>query len=233
MCDFKFSLHTIDEHHPDPRVVLAYKQAASPILPSDDPFTVLMIACDNDMAKVAAELARTGNTLQWVSDARDILQTYHRQSHTLGFGGYVPSLTDGRVFQVLETPNTSGLSELDYLQQFLADLSDKETPYRLDDGGFDEDSILRRMRMYQGKMRGTAGWGFVDKQSPVAEIEWILGAVEEHCPECPMMADLSPWDKGSLWTTPGSGETTCIFNCKCWLKSEDETSAKPVERAPI
>jgi hypothetical protein len=214
---------------------LAYKQAASPIIPKADAFVKLMLDCDGDMAKVAKALGANSNVLLWSADFRDILEMFHRDAHYLGFGTrQVPTLTEGRVWEVLHQPGSNGFSELDYMEQFLGDLLNRDSRYFDPETGWDDNEILRRMRMYQGKMRGTAGWGFVDRQPPGGEINWVLGGVEEHCEDCPAFANLSPWYRDTLIATPGSGETPCLFNCKCHLEGDSgEESPYPVEREPV
>lgn len=213
----------------NPNVEYAYKQAASPIIPKADPFTQLMIDCDGDMAKIAKELARTGRTFGWMTEFSELLEQYHIEAHLVGAGMNVPTIARGRAYQVLHLPGASGLTESDYVAQFLSDLMAKDPRY-FKGGEWDADEVLRRMRFYQGKMRGTAGWGFVDVQSPIADIFWEDTGSEDSCEECPMFADLSPWSKETLYTTPGGCETPCLFECECYLRTEYGLSPKKVER---
>lgn len=213
----------------NPNIELAYKQAASPIIPTSDPFTRLMIECDGDMAKLAAELARSGNGIAWFNSFQELVEKYHIESHVIGAGVNLQSIARGRAYQVLHLPGASGLTEFDFMSQYLSDILDKDPRY-FKEGEWDADEILRRMRFYQGKMRGTAGWGFVDVQSPVADIFWEDTGSENSCEECPMFASLSPWSKETLYTTPGGCETPCLFECECYLRTEYGDSPKPVAR---
>lgn len=212
----------------------AWKQAAQPIIAEDEPFNRLMRMADADMEEIAAIMGRNFNPLLWADRFTALLTDYHARAHQLGQGvNPVPSLAREHAYQVMNIGKGGrSIPEADFVLGFLNDLIARDERYFLEGGGVDEDELLRRMRMYQGKMRGSAGWGFVDIETPVAEFDWVLGGVEDHCADCPELANLSPWYKVTLYTTPGAGDTPCLFNCKCWLVNTGtgETSVKPVLR---
>jgi hypothetical protein len=110
-----------------------------------------------------------------------------------------------------------------FLRRFLADMIAGR--YTDDEGEFDQDKALVRARLYQGKMRGTASQGFVDASPSDALFEWRLGAVEDHCPDCPELASISqshPFRKDTMFQHPGDGSTPCLGNCKChWVRISD------------
>lgn len=88
------------------------------------------------------------------------------------------------------------------------------------DGEFQDKRAMARARLYQGKMRGTVGKGFTDGSSDSDQFLWVLGAVEEHCDDCPQLAAIStnnPFTKSTMFQHPGDGETPCLGNCKCHL----------------
>jgi len=86
-----------------------------------------------------------------------------------------------------------------------------------EDGSVDAEKIARRMRLYVGKLRATGAEAFVETSADAEEFDWVLGAVEEHCNDCPRIARLSPFLKDELFQYPGDGETPCLSNCKCHL----------------
>ena len=47
---------------------------------------------------------------------------------------------------------------------------------------------------------------------------WVLGATENHCPDCPVLADMGWVPVGEHGTYPGAGETQCVTNCLCHLE---------------
>jgi len=49
-------------------------------------------------------------------------------------------------------------------------------------------------------------------------INWRLG-IAEHCWECPILAQNSPYTKGTLPKIPGEGTTACGTSCKCSLET--------------
>ena len=100
--------------------------------------------------------------------------------------------------------------EADFLLGFLDALENQDPRYwDAEAQAFRASTVGNRSRLYVGKMRGTAGEAFVAASPEEAEFEWVLGAAE-HCPDCPVLASMSPWTKTTLWTAPGSGDTQCI-----------------------
>lgn len=213
--------------------VHAVKQASQPVYvaPGADPFTVLMAECDDEMFALAEQYARTHNGANWEKDFLDLLLHYHEQAHLVGQGGAnLRALARGRAVQAVQSGAGSTTPEADYVAGFLRALTGRDPRY-WKDGAVEMEAVLRRMRMYQGRMRGTAGWGFVDPLPPTTDVWWVLGAVENHCLDCPYNASVSPWTKDTLYTTPGGGDTLCLFECDCHLATSDGTaSPKPVPR---
>lgn len=84
------------------------------------------------------------------------------------------------------------------------------------------DAIKARQDLYLGKLRGTANDAFVSKSpADLNEWYWRLGGAEEHCEECPQIADLSPFTADTLFTKPGHCDTPCRMNCLCHLERVD------------
>lgn len=110
-----------------------------------------------------------------------------------------------------------------YLRGFLEALRGKDARYwdeELD--AWRDDAIKARQDLYLGKMRATANDAFVESTPPALdEFYWRLGAVEDHCAECPELAELSPYEKATMFTHPGACDTPCKMNCTCYLERGD------------
>lgn len=112
--------------------------------------------------------------------------------------------------------------ESEHLNDFLAKLEDPAIAAR-DGGLYDLEGNLKlgkvknRAQSYLGKMRATAAESFVEAGDDDELYDWVLGAVEEHCPDCPQWAAMSPFMKGTLPLYPGDGTTPCKGNCYCHL----------------
>jgi len=113
---------------------------------------------------------------------------------------------------------------------------DAEAPYLLRfaeqvEGGWGgemvEAAVARRSGTYAGAIRGTATEGFFSLGDPADEYRWVLGAVEDHCTECPSLAAAGPWKPDELYVWPGSNDTPCLFNCKCHLSRVSDGAASP------
>lgn len=121
-----------------------------------------------------------------------------------------------------------GDSQADFLLGFLADLEGER--YLDEDGNLIVSAVRARANLYVQVMRGTAGAAFVAVSDAKEQFEWVMGAVEDHCADCPELAEASPWDESTLFAFPGDGNTACLGNCKCHLSraSDGRTSFKPV-----
>lgn len=106
--------------------------------------------------------------------------------------------------------------QTEFLQDFL-DALDSNPRYRYEDGTFNLEIVNNRSDMYVSRMRATASEAFVESSDSGEEFNWVLGAVEEHCLDCPDLAEISPWTADTLFTHPGAGDTPCLTNCKCHL----------------
>lgn len=113
-----------------------------------------------------------------------------------------------------------------YLRGFLEALRARDERYwDAEIDAWRDGAIKARQDMYLGKMRATANDALVDNTPPdLDEFYWRLGAVEDHCEECPQMADLSPFTRDTMFTTPGACETPCKHNCTCHLERVDGRS---------
>jgi hypothetical protein len=106
----------------------------------------------------------------------------------------------------------------EYLLRFRDDLENGR--YLDEEGNFLEAQVRARSKMYAKALRGTANESWTENGSDDELYYWKLGATEEHCGDCPELASLSPYEKGTLFTWPGKGQTACLTNCTCHLETE-------------
>lgn len=120
-------------------------------------------------------------------------------------------------------------NETEYLNSFINDIEDGR--YTDADGNLKIGAVKQRANLYLGKLRGTANEAFVSASDPDDQFDWRMSAIE-HCDDCPRFASLSPFNADELYAYPGSGDTECMTNCKCYLvrKSDGKSSIKPVEK---
>ncbi len=118
-------------------------------------------------------------------------------------------------------------AEARFIQRFAAQI---EAGLGKDDEDGGAARIAARSRSYAGAARGTATEGFFSLAPDDERFRWVLGAVEEHCSECPDLAARGLWRKDELFVWPGSNDTPCLFNCKCRLvrASDGASSLAPL-----
>lgn len=161
----------------------------------------------------------------FLADFGDVLQTGHDQAYRIGWrhGGGPRSIGELSDTYLAETLSVQGA----YAQNLADDILD---------GDASEDAGLARARQYARRMRGSANRAFVEAADPEEEFYWRLGGNEEHCPDCPELAALSPYTKDSIIAVPGEDidaagvkNTTCGSACKCrWERSDGREGFGPV-----
>lgn len=174
--------------------------------------------------KYAAQLAAGEITPQrWRALMDQLILMGHTESHMIGqrAAGAV-----GSGSRAATTARTIRDFESFFLQGFFEDIvqgrmNDKSGVLKL-------TQVQARARMYVLKTRSTQAMGFVDASPPDASYDWVLGAVEDHCEECPYIADHGPYYENTLYTHPGEGDTPCLVSCKCFIRRDDgAVSAMP------
>jgi len=171
----------------------------------------------------AARKWQPGGTSDWQEEMSDILYSGHAGAWRIGAnqaGGQASRA------EIAAAASQAADEQSFYLNRFSADLIagkyvDDET------GDIDHDGISARAQMYSGAMRGTANLSWINYSDDDDEFDWVLGAVEDHCDDCPYLAEGSPYTKDSLPTVPGENQTPCLFHCKCHLRRRD--GAKSIE----
>lgn len=196
--------------------VAAIKAASVPYESDANPWLRLARDTDRAMRELFERLASGDITPDmWQRLYVNLVQSGHVDSHLIGqalAGTYEsrPGLAAIRAGDLMS-------GELGYILGFANDLRNRY----LVEGALDVDRVMNRARLYIGKMRGSAGVGFVDGSPVELEFNWRLGGVEDHCEDCPIIAGLSPFTIATIYTHPGMGDTPCLGNCKCYWERED------------
>lgn len=162
----------------------------------------------------------------WAEAMQRLCVDGHAESYAMG------RQLAGDLADLSQSDFLSGLAVADrqapYLLGFMYDLENGK--YLDDDGIFQSSKTRARLNQYAHAMRGTATDAFINTSGDTIDFEWMLGAVEKHCSDCPRYAAMNPWTKDSLFAWPGSMDTPCLGNCKCHLRREDgATSFQPVD----
>jgi hypothetical protein len=227
---------------------LARKQAAQPVYvgPNPDPFTVLVADTDDEFVKILRQYLKGGYESSFGDAMLRQLLISHEQAHVLGqskWGGVNVGRAEAEANKVVRlgkavvNPRTYDVTmvqpEANFVAGFIRDLIDKDKRYFEPDGSPRVEQILGRMRMYEGKLRGTEGWGVLDGGPFLQLWEWQLGGTEDHCEDCPYLASLVPVTRDEWFATPGECMTPCLWNCLCKLVAvgAEISTADPIRRA--
>jgi hypothetical protein len=107
--------------------------------------------------------------------------------------------------------------EHEYLRGFVQDLDHR---YTGEDGVRDGEAVAARAKDYVGRVTGTANEAWTLTLPEETPLWWRLSQPEESaCTDCPELANASPWTPGDLVAHPGSNQTSCLQNCRCWLET--------------
>ena len=104
--------------------------------------------------------------------------------------------------------------------EFLSDLISE-----VEDGSRTVAEANLAARRYAIRMSGTMSAAFHEASPEDAVFWWRLGGAEQHCQDCPRLAELSPMTKDEVFTRPREGETQCQCGCKCRLVRDDGATA--------
>lgn len=160
------------------------------------------------------------NPDQWADRFDSVLMVGHSRAWHLG------RKLAGDLRDFNEDDRLAGLAAKDadaeYLRNFLDAIKSGDARYIDDQGRLRPDAVMNRANLYIGKMRGTSAEAFVAACDDAEQFDWVLGANEHHCEDCPRIARLSPFDKSTLWTYPGKGDTECLGRCLCHVRRRSD-----------
>lgn len=184
-------------------------------VPTNGQFDKYLRAVYGEVDALAARLASGDLTVdQWRDRFGKIIADGHTGANAFGRakGGVTGPVSDldrlvGR--QMLD-------NESEWLEEFAADLEDGEKYGEPGTEDFRAKRVRWRMRLYAGKMRGTANMAFVEAGADDDTFTWVLGATEKHCSDCTVFAGRT-FTKATIPTYPAAGDTPCLGNCLCYL----------------
>ncbi|MCC7229263.1 MAG: hypothetical protein IT203_02650 [Fimbriimonadaceae bacterium] len=167
------------------------------------------------------------NPDQWADRFDSILLAGHSRAWHLGrkLAGDLRDFNDDDRLMGLAAKD----GDAEYLRSFLEAIKAGDARYVDESGRLRPDAIMNRANLYLGKMRGTSAEAFVAASDDAEQFDWVLGANERHCEDCPRIARLSPFEKSTMFTYPGSGDTECLGNCLCYVRRRSDrlTAFKP------
>lgn len=150
----------------------------------------------------------------FADEAAEILSQAHAQAH------YHARWRAGDRVEFGGADTLAGDLAMDDQAEFLARFRDDLVRGRYDTPeGLNERAVRARLRLYLGAVTGTANRVLVGALSAERVWFWLLGAAEQHCGDCPRLAQESPYRAEELPTVPGAGLTECRSACRCSLKS--------------
>lgn len=146
-----------------------------------------------------------------LKDLKDEFRNLYRTSFAMGLRGSHAHLAP----QQLLTPEddrwieSAFRHEMRYFNSFLDQvLNGRLTP----------NQINWRLGLYMLAARSIYDAGRVTGSHPNSLIYWIYNPEAQHCESCLYLREHSPYTKRTLPTTPRSGATQCLSNCKCHLR---------------
>lgn len=201
------------------------KLAAVPLVLPDSPddFAQWAIKQDRFLRSLADRMGGGLPPDTWLHEFDRWVRDGHIEAHKLG------QMAAGETVQnslAIIRARAIADAESEFIQGFFNALRDGQ--YVGENGEVLADSIYYRQRLYLGKMRGTAGYGFVDASDSTDLFDWDMTAVEDHCADCPILAAGGPYTQDTLYTTPGACDTPCLGNCKCVLRRRSDGALSPM-----
>jgi len=147
-----------------------------------------------------------------VKDLKEDLRRLYHQAYILGLRGSSAALSADQDLLSIEDRrwvDSAVNHEMRYLNRFLDQAFNNElTP----------SQIQARTQMYMNTIKSVYDSGRVIGSSASSLIYWVYNPEAHHCNSCLYLRDNSPYTKRTLPTTPRSGSTECLSNCKCHLR---------------
>jgi len=225
--------------HQMPHSVEHFKQWADPIEYASDPFGDVIRASDRRLKQLAADFA--GGAIspeEFEEQLMAILNAMHPAAHFAGqqMSEMLPpnqALATDRGRQV-------AAGQVQYARGFASALAMRDPRYwDVDLEEWRSENIEARARSYMARARGTAADGWTNATPENEFMAWTLGGAEDHCPQCPALADGGPYLVNGelnfgfevLAFKPGENMTVCMIGCKCFLTrvSDGATSPAPFD----
>lgn len=201
-------------------LVQAYKQASQPVmphLPGDGDYRALVAGSRNVLRELAERLANGELTVrEWAEEFYDELVHSHTAAWVLGRQRI--GVSGDRDLMDIVAGRSIADSQADWLLRFMEAIEEGDPRYVADDGAIRADKVFNRSKFYTGRYRGTANEAMRDSAPIEAEAWWVLGAIEDHCSDCPQLEALSPYDRDTLFQVPGDNLTPCKFHCRCHIE---------------
>lgn len=197
-----------------------------PIISDDLTAAVLLLLWDDNTTGMMNIIRREWNskvTFNQKAMADLMAQIAKNQAQAANIGQQRAN-GNGTVFDQgdIDFGKTIALEQQQYIQGLLDDvMAGRYGPF---DKGFDSPEVQaktkqleQRLRLHSNRLVGTANEAFVLALPDDMQVWWVLSDDEKHCPDCPEIADASPYTKATLKRFPKDGSTQCGTNCLCYL----------------
>lgn len=158
------------------------------------------------------------DTQEWREKSHRTLEQKHARAAYLGRkrGGDFSDFNDADV----EFGISVAADEAEFLADFAAEIEAGD--YTDAEGNLDAERVKRRVSLYCFRLLGTANEAFTLTSEYDALFDWLLGAAERHCRDCPRLASNSPHRLDDLETMPGMNQTECMSGCNCRVKRRSD-----------
>lgn len=166
----------------------------------------MLLAAQHALQKTTREHLSGGSEFE--ERFHDILLEAHQKAAKLGFK--LGSGTDLEDELAEELARKAVESEETFLLIFYEDLAS---------GNYTTSELEATWRagLYARRLVGTANTAWLATGEDNVYYDWMMGVVEKHCGDCPVLAAGGPYRAADLPTVPGAGETECTVGCCCYL----------------
>lgn len=151
---------------------------------------------------------------QFGDEALALLADAHTEAAIIG-RRLSDSATDNSTDRILG--EAVALEQAEFLAGFATDILAGEYG---EAGALDIEEIQARASLYAYRLVGTANTAWTNFLAPGTLIWWIDSKDASECTDCADIAAGSPYSPEDLPTTPGAGDTACIFACRCDLATD-------------
>lgn len=207
---------------PDAPSTLSQKGSANPNIKKSTAkgFKVVQANYRRKLADLVDDFQKGKRNLKQVEkESLDVIQEYFSKAFRYGLMNQAGILSTPENFPLQQAHyqwlNKASREEFGYFAEFLDDVKKKKLKMHW----------LARVDMYVNTLESVFFAGIAaatPKKDAYVIFHWELSDAE-HCDGCVYLAELSPFTREALPSTPRDGATQCFSNCKCDLRPQKVT----------